>query len=127
MTVQNDSDTAEEPDKPDVGRNGVTIRYKGRGRPKGSTDKVPRKRRKKNVEASINVTTAAAAVNEANSQGDLEKGEEVEDCWLALSVATALKGPEAVQWMTAISKEILKPEAAQAWRALTDQELKVYK
>ena len=52
-----------------------------------------------------------------------EDGEEIEEAWVQLTIAEALKSPDAVHWVETISKEKTKLKTFETWRAFTDEEL----
>ena len=104
------------------------IATRRRGWPKGVRDKVPRTRRKTNQNAVGDGVGVGGGVElDFAFYGHAEKGEVFLEAWVQLPVASAVRTPEAPQWLEAISLEKLKPEAQDTWREVDDSELQKQK
>ena len=104
---------------------GITVTRR-RGRPKGVRDKAPRKRRK-TTENSVGAGVGGGEELDFAVYDHAEEGEVFLEAWVQLSVASAVRTPEAPQWVEAISREKLKLEAQNTWRELDDSELQKQK
>ncbi|CAD7943975.1 unnamed protein product [Amoebophrya sp. A120] len=111
---------------------------RGRGRPPGSKDKKPRKKRQKKKQKNRNNHSScdahfARADFEAQFRenfcafadlNSLEEDEQFIEAFLMITMAEALRAPDAPSWLQAMDREKLKQEAYKVWRELTDEEMK---
>ncbi len=94
---------------------------RGRGRPLGSKDKVPRKRRtKKELEnLCMDLSCFASVVGGVETEAD----EQFVEAHIMLSVKQALASPDSEKWEKVIEKERARLLAFETWRPATDEEI----
>ena len=107
-------------------------RKRPRGRPKGSKDTAPRKRRGATAGRDSAGDAASGLLSDGagcfyagdGREGDtFDEGEVVVEATVQLSVSEAIASSDAPLWIEAMGREKAKLEAASTWRDLTDEEV----